>query len=82
MTKDPFNPEREMMTAEEAAEVRADFARRWEDLELNGFFANDGERKYSELMADQLLAPFEVSCPLLAELFRRHGKSQPTIPIL
>lgn len=69
--RDPTNPAREMMTAEEAAKVRADFAQRWDDLETNGFYANGGDAKYHELMMDELFAPFEVSCPILANYLRR-----------
>lgn len=75
--RDPFHPERELLTAEEASQQRADLDQRWEDF--NARFAKATtveERLYltddmNELMIDGLFMPWEVDHPILAEYLRR-----------
>lgn len=75
--KHPFHPEQEMLTAEEAAKIRADLDAKWTAFEAKWDEADTIEKRLAltdemnELHIDEMFAPFEVTCPTLAELYRR-----------
>lgn len=75
--RDPFHPERELLTAEEASKQRADLDQRWEDFEDRFSKTTTVEERLTfldemnELMLDGLFMPWEADCPILAEYLRR-----------
>jgi hypothetical protein len=77
--RDPFKPEREMLTAEEAAKIRAELDANWEALDAKLAEADTVEKRLAltddmnRVMIDDLFAPWEVSCPLVAYLIRKQA---------
>jgi hypothetical protein len=66
--KDPTNPKRNMMPRDEALRTRAELDFRLETART--------PEEFNAAMLDDFFAPFEVACPILAELTRRHRETR------